>query len=207
MIGTVGPVIGGIEVKISESGEILTKGPHVMKGYYNKPEATAETIDSEGWLHTGDKGEFVNGKFLKITGRIKEIFKTSGGKYISPVALENKFAESKVIEQILVIGENRKFPAALIVPSFEKLREWCEIKNIPYSTDEQMIVDERVVAKFHKETEKYNASFANYERLKKIELILTPWTIESGELTPTMKPKRRIVLANNAELIEKMYDC
>jgi long-chain acyl-CoA synthetase len=207
LLGTVGPIIEGIEVKISDKGEILTRGPHVMKGYYNKPEATAETIDSEGWLHTGDKGAFVNGKFLKITGRIKEIFKTSGGKYISPVALENKFSESKVIEQILVIGENRKFPAALIVPSFDGLKEWCKIKGIDYSTDDEMIKDEKIIAKFNHECDKYNASFANYERLKKVELILKPWTIESGELTPTMKPKRRIVLANNAELIEEMYDC
>ncbi len=207
LTGTVGPIIEGIEVKISEKGEILTRGPHVMTGYYNMPEATAETIDADGWLHTGDKGEFVEGKFLKITGRIKEIFKTSGGKYISPVALENKFSESKIIEQILVIGENRKFPAALIVPAFDKLKEWCEIKDIPYSSDEQMMLDERVIKKFDKECETYNAIFANYERLKKVELVLKPWTIESGELTPTMKPKRRIVLANNAELIEKMYDC
>lgn len=206
-LGTVGPVIEGIEVKISEKGEILTRGPHVMKGYYKNLEATAETIDADGWFHTGDIGEFVDGKFLKITGRIKEIFKTSGGKYISPAALENKFVESKVIEQILVIGENRKFPSALVVPSFVNLREWCKIKHIEYTTDEEMIVDKRIIEKFDHEAEKYNAGFPNYERVKKIELILTPWTIESGELTPTMKPKRRIVLANNAELIEKMYDC
>lgn len=205
LLGTVGPIISNIEVKISEIGEILTKGPHIMKGYYNKPEATAEVIDQDGWLKTGDIGEFVNGKFLKITGRIKEIFKTSGGKYISPALLENKFAESKVIEQILVIGENRKFPAALIVPSFDGLKNWCGIKNISYTSNEEMINDERVLAKFQKECEKFNNGFAQYERIKKFELLTTPWTIESGELTPTMKPKRKVVLANYAELIEKIY--
>ncbi len=204
-IGTVGQLFDCAEVKIAENGEILVKGDFVMKGYYNKPEKTAEAI-KDGWFHTGDVGTYENG-FLKITGRIKEIFKTSGGKYIAPDAIENKFKESKVIEQILVVGENRKFPSALIVPSFEGLKDWCAIKGISYTSDAEMIKEQRVIEKFQKECDIYNEFFAKHEKIKKFELLSELWTVESGELTPTMKSKRKIILANNDQLIEELYNC
>lgn len=205
-IGTVGPPISGIEVKIAADGEILTKGPHIMKGYYKREDLTAEAIDGEGWFRTGDIGEFVEGKYLKITDRKKEMFKTSGGKYVSPQAIENKFKESRIIEQIMVVGDGQKFPAAFIVPSFSGLRTWCEIKGIQYSTDGEMIKQTSIREKFQKEVNLLNQSFAQYEKIKKFELLCSPWTVESGEMTPTLKPKRKIILANNQDLFHKMYE-
>jgi long-chain acyl-CoA synthetase len=205
-IGTVGPIFDCVEIKIADgTGEILIKGDAVMTGYYNKPEKTAEAI-IDGWFHTGDVGTYENG-YLQITGRTKEIFKTSGGKYIAPAAIENKLKESKVIEQTMVIGENKKFPAVLIVPNFGGLQDWCKIKHINYTSDEEMIKDPKVLAKFQKECDKYNADFANYEQVKKFGLLAREWTVETGELTPTMKGKRKVILANNEQLINKMYDC
>jgi long-chain acyl-CoA synthetase len=204
-IGTVGKTFDCAQVKIGDNGEILVKGDLVMKGYYNKPDKTAEAI-KDGWFHTGDVGEYVDG-FLKITGRIKEIFKTSGGKYIAPDAIENKFKESKVIEQIMVVGENQKFPSALIIPSFEGLRDWCNIKSISYTDDFEMIKNERVIKKYQKECDIYNESFAKHEKIKKFELLPELWTVESGELTPTMKAKRKVILSNNQSIIEQIYDC
>ena len=204
-IGTVGKLFDCAHVKIAENGEILVKGDLVMKGYYNKPDKTSESI-KDGWFHTGDVGEYEDG-FLKITGRIKEIFKTSGGKYIAPDAIENKFKESKVIEQIMVVGENQKFPSALIIPSFEGLRDWCSIKSISYTNDSEMIKNERVINKFQKECDIYNESFAKHEKIKKFELLSKLWTVESGELTPTMKAKRKVILSNNQSVIDKIYDC
>lgn len=205
-IGTVGPIFDCLEVKIAEgSGEILVKGAPVMQGYYNKPEKTAEAI-IDGWFHTGDVGTYEDG-YLKITGRTKEIFKTSGGKYIAPAALENKLKESKVIEQAMVIGENRKFPAVLLVPNFEGLKDWCKIKHITYTTNEEMLKSPEILKKFQKECDTYNEGFANYEKVKKFGLLANEWTVESGELTPTMKGKRKVILANNEQLINEMYDC
>lgn len=204
-IGTVGPVIDGVEVKIAEDGEILTRGPHVMKGYYKKPEATAEMIDKDGWLHTGDIGEFEESIFLKITGRKKEIFKTSGGKYIAPELMENKFKESMLIEQMMVIGEGEKFPSAIIVPSFSSLKEWCEIKSIAYTTDAEMIAHPEVLDKFIREVDKYNESFAQYEKIKKFKLLPRLFTIEDGELTPTMKMKRSVIMKKYADLVNEIY--
>ena len=205
-IGTVGPIFDCIEVKLAEStNEILIKGDAVMMGYYNKPEKTAEAI-VDGWFHTGDVGVYENG-YLQITGRTKEIFKTSGGKYIAPAAIENKLKESKVIEQTMVIGEHRKFPSVLIVPNFGGLKEWCRIKNINYTTDTEMIKEPKIQAKFQKECDRYNKNFANYEQVKKFGLLAKEWTVETGELTPTMKGKRQVILQNNSELIEKIYDC
>jgi long-chain acyl-CoA synthetase len=194
-IGTVGPLLPGVEVKIAPDGEILTRGPHVMKGYYKKPEVTAEVIDSEGWFHTGDIGEFVDSKYLKITDRKKEIFKTSGGKYIAPQTIENKLKEFNLIEQVMVVGENQKFPGALIVPAFAGLKKWCEIKGISYSLDEKMIKEPLVIEKFQKEIDSINQNFAQYEKIKKFELLPKLWTIEAGELTPTLKVKRKAILA------------
>jgi long-chain acyl-CoA synthetase len=204
-ISTVGPLLPGVEVKFAADGEILTRGPHVMKGYYKRPDLTAEAIDSEGWFHTGDIGQFVENKFLKITDRKKEMFKTSGGKYIAPQLVENKFKESRYIEQIMVIGEGEKFPSAIVVPSFPDVKSWCEIKGIPYTTNEEMVCNVQVIEKFQKEFDELNESFAQYERVKKFILMPRPFTIESGEMTPTLKLKRKIVMQNCQEKIEKMY--
>jgi long-chain acyl-CoA synthetase len=203
--GTVGPVIPNVQVKIAEDGEILCKGPNVMKGYYKRPDLTTEVIDSEGWFHTGDIGEFEEGRFLKITDRKKEIFKTSGGKYIAPQALENKFKESFFIEQLMVIGENKKFAAALIVPSFTHLKSWCEQKGIPYSSNEEMVNNTEVRARFRQEIEEYNKNFGHTEQIKKFELLPKEWTPDSGDLTPTLKLKRKIIAERNKALIEKIY--
>lgn len=164
MVGTVGLVLPNVEVKIAPDGEILTKGPHVMKGYYNKPDLTADVIDSEGWFHTGDIGEFIEGRFLKITDRKKEMFKTSGGKYIAPQVIENKFKESRIIEQIMVVGDGRKFASALIVPSFIGLQSWCSIKGIPFSDESSILKNPAVIEKFEKEVEAYNENFAQFEK-------------------------------------------
>ena len=205
-ISTVGPLISGVEVKIAEDGEILTRGPHIMKGYYKRPDLTAEAIDSEGWFHTGDIGQFIEDKYLKITDRKKEMFKTSGGKYIAPQLVENKFKESRYIEQIMVIGEGEKFPSAIVVPSFADVKSWCEIKGIPYTTNEEMVCNKQVVEKFQKEFDEMNENFAQYERVKKFILLARPFTIESGEMTPTLKLKRKIIMQNCQGQIEKMYE-
>ncbi|PSR56014.1 long-chain fatty acid--CoA ligase [Adhaeribacter arboris] len=206
MIGTVGPPVDDIEVKIAESdGEILTRSASVMKGYYKHPEQTAEVIDADGWFHTGDIGELVEGKYLRITDRKKEMFKTSGGKYIAPQLIENKLKESVLIEQVMVIGDGRKFASALIVPSFPDLREWCRLHNIPYTTDAEMIKHPEVLAKYDKEVKKYNEHFAQWEQIKRHELLSKLWSIESGELTAKLSLKRKVILQNNQELIEKIY--
>lgn len=204
-ISTVGPLLPGVEAKIAEDGEILTKGPHVMMGYYNKPELTAEVIDKDGWFHTGDIGEFVDGKFLKITDRKKEMFKTSGGKYIAPQSMENKFKESRYVEQIMIIGDGQKFPAALIVPAFESVKSWCAIKNIPYSTDQEMIKDARVLEKFEREIEEYNENFAQYEKVKKFALLPKLWSIEGGELTAKLSLKRKFIMQKYKDQVDKIY--
>lgn len=205
-IGTVGPVLpGGIEIKIAEDGEILCKGPNIMMGYYKRPDLTAEVIDADGWFHTGDIGELVEGRFLKIVDRKKEMFKTSGGKYIAPQLMENKFKESSFIEQILVTGESQKFPSALIVPNFDHLRKWCELHNIPYTTDSQMITFRQVVDRYEKEMERYNAQFASYEQIKKFTLLKEPFSIDKGELTAKLSLRRKQIETNYAEAIKEMY--
>ncbi len=204
-IETVGLILEGVEVKIAEDGEILTRGPHIMKGYYNKPELTAEVIDPHGWFHTGDIGEMIEGKYLKITDRKKEMFKTSGGKYISPQQMENKFKESVVIEQIIVVGDGEKFPSALIVPNFVELKKYCEFKNIVYSSDQEMIKDKNVLDKFQREMDELNEYFAQYERVKKFVLIDKPWTIEGGELTAKLSLKRKVIVNKYKDVIESFY--
>lgn len=205
-ISTVGPLLPGVEVKIAEDGEILTRGPHIMKGYYNRPDLTAEAIDSDGWFHTGDIGQFIEDKYLKITDRKKEMFKTSGGKYIAPQLVENKFKESRYIEQIMVIGDGEKFPAAIVVPSFADVKSWCELKGIPYTTNEEMVCNKQVIEKFQKEFDEMNEGFAQYERVKKFILMSRPFTIESGEMTPTLKLKRKIIMQNCQAKVEAMYE-
>ncbi|MEO1052939.1 MAG: long-chain fatty acid--CoA ligase [Bacteroidota bacterium] len=205
MAGCVGIVLDGVEVKIADDGEILVKGPNVMMGYYKQPDQTAQTIDKDSWLHTGDVGKLVNNKYLKITDRKKEIFKTSGGKYIAPQVIENKFKESTLIEQVMVVGEGEKFPSALIVPFFEGLREWCKIKEIQYTTDHEIITRETIIKKFETEIEKHNSQFAQYEKVKKFQLLSEPWAIDTGELTPTLKLKRKVIHEKHKEHIESFY--
>ena len=203
--GTVGKVIKGVEVKFGDDGEILCKGHNIMMGYYNKPELTNEVIDKNGWFATGDIGEMVEGVYLKITDRKKEIFKTSGGKYIAPQVMENKFKESRLIEQIMVVGENEKLPAAFIVPEFEALKIWCKLHNISYTSNEEMSQHTKVLEKFQNEINHYNEQFAPYERVKKFAVMKEPWSIDGGELTATLKLKRKPVMEKYEHLYKEIY--
>jgi long-chain acyl-CoA synthetase len=205
-VGTVGKPIPNVEVKIAEDGEILIKGPNVMMGYYKDPEKTAEVMTGD-YFHTGDKGEIDNDGFLKITGRKKEMFKTSGGKYIIPTLLENDFKQSLFIEQIMVIGEGEKMPAAIIQPNFDFIRDWIdhkEYKDIGKSETE-IATSEKVIKRIQKEVDKYNKNFGKWEQIKRFELTPEAWTIDDGHLTPTMKMKRNIILEKYQDLYEKIY--
>ncbi|HXB41590.1 MAG TPA: long-chain fatty acid--CoA ligase [Bacteroidia bacterium] len=204
-IGTVGPVLHNVKVKIAEDGEVYVKGPNVMLGYYKQPELTKEVIDNEGWFHTGDIGVFEDGRFLKITDRKKEIFKTSGGKYITPQSIENKLKESRFIEQVMVIGENEKFPSAFIVPAFAFIKQWCAKRNIAYTTNEEIILNPEVIKRIWREVEDANNELAQYEKLKRIHLLPKEWTIDNGELTPKMSLKRKVILNANKEAYNKIY--
>jgi len=204
-LGSVGVPLPGVEIKLSESGEILAKGDNVMKGYYNKPDETKAVIDDEGWFHTGDVGEWIDGKFLKITDRVKEIFKTSGGKFIAPLPIENKMKESNFIGEIMVIGENQKHAAAIIVPQFDFIRKWAEKKCPDVKTNEEMATSSVVKGRIWKDVEKYNKRFGHIQQIKKIELVPDTWAVDSGELTPTLKLKRRVILAKYKNIIEKIY--
>jgi long-chain acyl-CoA synthetase len=205
--GTVGPPINGQEVKLAEDGEILVKGPSVMQGYYKRPDLTAETI-KDGWLLTGDIGiweEYGGIKFLKITDRKKELFKTSGGKYVAPQPIENKLKESPMIEQVMVVGADRKFVGALIVPSEPNLRQWMFLQNIKFTTLEEAVQEPIVLDHFRRIVDTYNDFFNPVEQVKRFELIPKEWTIDSGELTPTLKVKRKIVMEKCKEAVEKIY--
>lgn len=204
-LGSVGLPIPGVEIKIDGNGEILAKGPNIMKGYYNRPEDTAEAIDKEGWFHTGDIGEFVDGKFLVITDRVKEVFKTSGGKYVTPLPIENKMKESLFIEEIMVIGENRRFTAAIIVPNFEFIKQWCKKKCLEFKNEEELINSDVLKERIWQDVEKYNKRFGKIQKVKKIALVTDRWKVETGELTPTLKLKRRVLLKKYADLIEEIY--
>ncbi|NVK63225.1 MAG: long-chain fatty acid--CoA ligase [Flavobacteriales bacterium] len=205
-VGTVGPLIDGVQVKIAEDGEILVKGPNVMMGYYKLPEKTEEVL-KDGWFHTGDIGEFQEGKFLKITDRKKEIFKTSGGKYVVPQAMENKFKESRFIEQIIVIGEGEKFPSALIVPSFDFVKEWASRKKVDLGdgSNKAIIASEKVRERLNKEVDLFNKGFGKWEQLKCVELLPQEMSVEGGELTPTLKLKRKKIMEIHADTIAKIY--
>tara|TARA_B110000046_G_scaffold25332_3_gene24877 strand:+ start:67622 stop:69382 length:1761 start_codon:yes stop_codon:yes gene_type:complete len=204
-IGTCGRPLGNVQIKIADDGEILAKGPSVMMGYYKNEEATKEVFTADGWFKTGDLGILVEGQYLKITGRKKETFKTSGGKYVAPQLLENKMKESNFIEQIMVIGESEKHPAAIVQPSFDYLKEWCKRKDITYTTDAEMIKMELIHNRIMREVNIYNEKFAHFEQVKKIILAPSVWGIDSGELTPTMKIKRRILMENFNDQIENCY--
>lgn len=203
--GTVGLVIENVQVKIAEDGEILCKGPSVMQGYYKRDDLTKEVIDNEGWLHTGDIGTMVANKYLKITDRKKEIFKTSGGKYIAPQPIENMLKASPFIENAMVIGENQKFASAIICPNFNNLKNWCTFKGINFTTPEEMIWNAEVIKKIDSEVEKTNSRLGQFEKIKREVMTIKEWTVASGELTPTLKLKRKTIFNNNLALIEKIY--
>jgi long-chain acyl-CoA synthetase len=202
--GTVGPLIPGVEVRLAEDGEILCKGPNVMMGYYRRPDLTAESI-IDGWFHTGDIGVFADGKFLKITDRKKELFKTSGGKYVAPLAIENKLKESPFIEQIMVVGPERKFVGALIVPAFQHLKEWCRQHGIATDSNEQMTRDKQIHAFYEEIVESYNKYFSHTEQIKRFELLPQEWTIETGEMTPKLSLRRKVVTEKFAKEIDSLY--
>lgn len=206
-IGCVGQLIENVEVKIAEDGEILVKGPNVMMGYFENKEATSEVFDEEGWFHTGDIGTFQEGKFLKITDRKKEIFKTSGGKYIVPQAMENKFKESRFIEQIMVVGEGEKFPAAYIVPNFTFIREWGEKndQNFSAATNADIAQSTVVNDRINEEISHFNKQYGNWEQIKKFVLLEKEFAIAAGEITPTLKLKRKKIMENYKSEYAKMY--
>lgn len=201
--GSVGPAIKDVEVKIAEDGEVLCKGPNVMKGYYNRPDATAEVM-KDGWFYTGDIGKIEKG-LLYITDRKKEIFKTSGGKYIAPQVMENKFKESMFIEQIMVIGENRKHPAALIVPSFAALSLRLEQDGVSEKDPSKLISLPQALNLIQSEIDRLNEGFGNYEKVKKFDLLPIEWSVAGGELTPKLSLKRRVILDKYSAQIEKIY--
>jgi len=203
-LGTVGPLLSGVQVMIAADGEILCKGPGVMAGYYKNPELTAEVMDG-GWFHTGDIGVFDQDAFLKITDRKKEIFKTSGGKYVAPTPIENRMKESYFIEQMMVVGSGKKFAAALVVPSYANLIPWCKQNEITFSTHEELIKDKRVIALYQSIIESYNPEFNHVEQIKKIKLLAEEWSLNSGELTPTGKMRRKIITEKYNAEIESMY--
>jgi long-chain acyl-CoA synthetase len=204
-IGTVGPPLKNLEVKIDVDGEILVKGPGVMMGYFKDPALTASVIDTDGWFHTGDIGQLEPEGQLKITGRKKEIFKTSVGKYIAPELIENKIKESPFIDNLIVLGENQKFAAALVVPDFAHLRSWCAIKEVPYTTDEEMIALPRVRQRLLKVIDGYNKTFGSTEQIKRVELMGKEWAMSSGELTPTLKLKRNFIVKKYQDRIDKLF--
>ncbi len=204
-VGTVGRVINNVEVKIAEDGEILCKGPNVMMGYYKDEQLTSEVL-KDGYFHTGDIGELDDDNFLKITDRKKEMFKTSGGKYIAPQIIENEMKQSLFIEQIMVIGDGEKMPAAFIQPSFEFIKEWAKRKNYDIGQSQKEIsLNQLVIDRIEKEVNKYNEKFGSWEKIKRFELTPEAWTIEGGHLTPTMKLKRKIVKEIYKDLYQKIY--
>jgi len=204
-IGTVGPALPGVEIRIAADGEILAKGPNIMLGYYKRKDLTDEVIDKDGWFHTGDIGEFKETRFLKITDRKKELFKTSGGKYVAPQQLENKYKESLFIEQIMIVGENKKFVGALIVPSISNLKNWCKKKSYIFDNTEVMIGDELIVEKIKREIESINPQINHVEQVKRFKLLSKEWTEGEGLLTPTIKLKRKAIKARFIEEIEAIY--
>lgn len=203
--GTVGKPLQNTQVKIAQDGEILAKGPGLMLGYYKEPEMTRASIDDDGWFHTGDIGTLIPEGHLKITGRKKEIFKTSLGKYISPELIENKFKESPFIDTLIVLGENQKFAAALIVPDFNFLQSWCKIKEVPYTSNKEMIDLPQIKKRFETEIRKYNHHFGATERIKKFQLMPEEFSIETGELTPSLKLKRDFISKKFADVIDKLF--
>lgn len=206
-IGTVGPLIEGVQVKIAEEdGEILIKGPSVMMGYYKNPEATSEVMDKDGWFHSGDVGTFVENKFLKITDRKKEIFKTSAGKYIAPLAIENKLKECRYIEQCMVVGEGQKFASALLVPNFANFKDYCKTSGIEWKGNFEMATHEDLKRLINEHVKQANKTLAPYEQLKRCEILKNDWSIDGGELTPKLSLKRKIIKEKYKEAIDKIFE-
>ncbi len=205
MIGTVGPVLENIEVKIDPDGEILTKGPCVMMGYYKSPDLTADLIDADGWFHTGDIGQLIKGKFLKITDRKKEMFKTSSGKYIAPQTIENQLKESIFIEQAMVVGESEKFASALISPNFDYLHMWAHENKVHFRDNKELVKNSEVIKIIQKEVDKTNKRLGEHEHIKRFRIVCEAWTAPTGELSPTLKLKRRVLYNKYANLLRKIY--
>lgn len=205
-LGTVGPILKGVEVSFADDGEILARGSGIMMGYYKDPEYTSQVIDPDGWFHTGDVGVLVQDRYLKITDRKKDIFKLSGGKYIAPQILENKFRESEYIEQIMVVGENEKSPSALISPNFNTLHYWALKYKLHYRDNSQLLQMPEVQKKYKEIIDLYNKDFAPHEQIKAFRLIAEEWTMNNGLLSPTLKLKRNVLLAKYKPLIDEIYN-
>lgn len=202
--GTVGPLINEVEVKIAEDGEILCKGPNIMMGYYKRPDLTAEVIH-DGWFSTGDIGTLTENNFLKITDRKKELFKTSGGKYVAPLPIENKLKESPFIEQVMLVGADKKFVSALIVPSFPNLFDWCRKNGVAVSDHEEVLRNPKVIELFKELVESFNKFFNHVEQVKKFELLPNEWSVDTGEMTPKLSLKRKVVMEKYRDAIERIY--
>jgi long-chain acyl-CoA synthetase len=204
MFGTVGPVLENVEVKIAEDGEILTRGPHVMNGYYKEPGLTKEAIE-DGWFHTGDIGTLIDNKYLKITDRKKEMFKLSSGKYVAPQVIENKLKESFFIEQAMVVGENEKFASALISPNFPFLHEWASRHEIKFRDNQELIAMKEVVSRYQQEVNEINLLLAEHENIKRFRLVREEWSPDTGELSPILKLKRRTLYERYEPLLKEIY--
>ena len=204
-LGTVGRPIPGVQVKIASDGEILTRGPHIMKGYYNKPDATKEVIDAEGWFHTGDIGLLDADGFLKITDRKKDIIVTAGGKNIAPQPIENRVKSNKFVSNAVMIGDKRKFPIMLVVPNMDNLKAWAHARNLAFADEASLIELPQSGDKIEREMKKELRDLAHFEMPKKVMLLSRDFSIEGGELTPTLKVKRRVVERNYQSQIEALY--
>jgi long-chain acyl-CoA synthetase len=205
MFGTVGTVLKDVQVMIADDGEILTKGPNLMLGYFKEPKLTEEAIDKDGWFHTGDIGTFVNGNYLKITDRKKEIFKISSGKYIAPQVLENKLKESVFVDQAMVIGENQKFASALIAPDFAFLHDWASTSHISFLNNEELISNTLVFALYQKEVSEMNLRLSDHEKIKRFRIVSDEWTAQTGELSPTLKLKRKVLYGKYNNIIDEIF--
>jgi long-chain acyl-CoA synthetase len=203
--GTVGKPLKHVEVKIGDDGEIMAKGPGIMKGYFKEPEMTVEVLNEDGWFHTGDIGKLEPEGHLRITGRKKEIFKTSLGKYISPTQIENKFTESPFIDAIIVVGEHQKYAAALIVPDFEHLRMWCHNNGIKYTTKDEMVKEKVIRERFKKEVDHFNSFFGATEKIMRFEIMNTEWSVENGELTSSLKLRRNFIMEKYKDVIASLF--
>lgn len=204
-IGSVGPVLNNVAVKIDEDGEILVKGPNVMQGYYKAQDLSDEVIDADGWFHTGDIGTLIKNRFLKITDRKKEMFKTSSGKYIAPQAIENLLKESFFIEQVMVVGENEKFASALLLPNFEYLHVWAHDNKIHFRDNPELITLPKVLKQFQKEVDVYNKQLGKHEQIKRFRLVWEDWNSHTGELSPTLKLRRRVLYKKYAPVLREIY--
>jgi long-chain acyl-CoA synthetase len=203
--GTVGPTIPGVEVKIAEDGEILARGPNIMKGYYKNEAATGEAFDPDGWFHTGDVGVLDSDGYLSITDRKKDLIVTAGGKNIAPQPIENRIKTNAYIAEIVLVGNRRKFPSALVVPDFEKLGQWAESQDVATRDREELVNDPKVLDFMQQQIDEMTSGLAQFEKIKQIRLLAAEFTVDGGELTPTLKVKRRVIESRYKDIIDKMY--